>query len=471
MSDDSSKRQPDQQLLSKCARLVIERNAAAASGDSSKLALSENLIKSTGCDQFDDGTLNTAVRAELARRENLRSFAGMWAEARRTTTPEHLRPLPTRLLQQEVTKLEGPEFDRAVQEEEDKPRAKDKLKAGELIEEEATGATGGDGESEKGGRGEGVITPPFVLDNNEVVAAFRGQGEAIPLARFHRFIFAAGIDWTSNALDPAKSYIMACFSELAYLHLTEHELAKRDRYKLFRPSRALEELTARGIRIDVAAALREIADIGIQIFETRRFVYVVIRVGGIVVVAVRGTASASDLLLDFNALKNPAVHGFYHRGFHDEAVAARRLIQDAVGTAHKVYFTGHSLGAAVAAILTQIWETRSAVMTPYLFAPPRFGTRAAAARLPRFAYTRRRDAIPHLPPKFLGFSDEGAISTVLPGVEAAEVGLFKLWQIIANAHWMEGHRRLLGEAVGEHYPEHIYVDLLIWKLKELQKRR
>ncbi|MGM4905204.1 lipase family protein [Tardiphaga sp. 866_E4_N2_1] len=301
----------------------------------------------------------------------------------------------------------------------------------------------------------------------DIIAAFR---DATPMSRFYANIKRAGINWQENDQDLTKAYVMACFSELAYLHLTEIELAERDRYKIFDPSLAHRDFARRRLRFDLIEVMRAVADIEIRIIETSQFVYVIGFVQAFVVVAVRGTVTLRDWAMDFEALKNHARNGFYHRGFSDEAELAMPLLRDAVGTRDPLYITGHSLGAAVASILTQTWPDQSVARTPYLFASPRFGTRAAASRLPRYSYLRPLDVVPHTPPRFFGYSDSGAITTVLPLGAKQGGGWGNAWyaasRLTVQQHYMDGIRALVGDAVGEKFPERVYIDALIAKLKD-----
>jgi len=310
-----------------------------------------------------------------------------------------------------------------------------------------------------------VRSLPAGAAENELVDAFRHT----PIARIWTILNRAHVDWHDDAHDPIKAYALACLSELAYLHLTDYELPGRDRYKLF-PSTAYEEMFRARLRFDLVGVVARVAELKIEIIETRFYVYVVARISDFTVVAVRGTASKGDVLLDLNALKNPAKTGFYHRGFHDEAVEALPLLEAATDGTDWLYFTGHSMGGAVASILSQIWQAKSRPMTPYVYASPRFGTASVSKRSPRYAYARPADFVPHLPPTRLGFSDEGLTPRFLPPDEKPKTGFqslrHNLWRRAFTAsHSMESYRKLLGEAVGETYPERVYIDAVLAAFK------
>lgn len=299
------------------------------------------------------------------------------------------------------------------------------------------------------------------LPVTDIIYAFRGT---TPMSRLYPVIGKVK-SWSSDARDRTKAYVMACFAEIAYLHLTDHELAARNRYKIFSPSLVRDYILERGLRIDLVAVMAQVADINVEIIETRRFVYMIAHLNSFVVIAVRGTVGWRDWLLDIEALKNRAPVGFYHRGFHDEAKLALPLLLASVKDRQPLYITGHSLGGAVASILSKIWRGPPP-LTPYVFASPRFGTRAAAGRQLRYAHVRPADLVPHLPPRFLGYSDAGALAEVLPTGSAAQSG----WSVLgagvvkgfdfALPHSMEGYRTLLGSFFDEPFSEQAYISAI-----------
>jgi hypothetical protein len=311
-------------------------------------------------------------------------------------------------------------------------------------------------------RGGASASPPPYVAEAEVIAALR---DVTPMRRLWNLISAAGLQWDVDGYDHRKAYVLACLSEIAYLHLTEHELTGRDRYKVF-ASETLDFLLRHDIRFDLGRVLSTLGDMRITVIETKAFVYAVAHVGPFVALAVRGTHTREDVGIDLDALKNPGRYGSFHRGFHEEAWIAKPLLEDAVGDDRPLYFTGHSLGGAVACILRHIWTDEPPPMTPYVYAAPRFGTKGIAGATPRYPHVRPRDFVPHLPPKWMGYSDAGAsaISVPLDGVRQsaiATLGRNLVARSFRQFHSIEGYRRLLGEAVGESLPERAYIDPLL----------
>lgn len=295
----------------------------------------------------------------------------------------------------------------------------------------------------------------------DIITAFR---DTTPMSGLYRVIRTVK-NWNSDDRNQIKAYIMACFSEIAYLHLTEHELAERDRYKIFSPSIIHSLLLERGPRMDLATVMLQVADIPIKLIETGRFLYVIYKVGNFVVIAVRGTVDWRDWWLDSKAHKDPGPHGFYHRGFQDEAKIALPLLLAEVGDQRPLYITGHSLGGAVASILSIYWRGPRP-QTPYVFASPRFGTPPAALGQPRYVYVRPADLVPHLPPRFMGYSDHGGQFETLPVGEKRRPGWRVLYDGIvgrlnfAAPHSMEAHRALLGAQIGEPFDSKAYAAAL-----------
>lgn len=262
--------------------------------------------------------------------------------------------------------------------------------------------------------------------------------------------------------DLTTAYIMACLSEIAYLRLTAKELGEAGRYKLFRPSVTAHALARMSVSIDLEAIL-QVADINAEMIERENFIYSIYRFGEVVVVAVRGTVMLSirDWLIDLNVRKIPAKTGKYHKGFGEEAHQARdEDLLPRLSETRTIYFTGHSLGAAVASILAQIWPCEQAVRTPYVFASPRFGSKEAAGQSRRFGFRRPFDPVPRVPPEIAGFSHSGTEDDVIREASLAK----RLWSSLSVLgfgvphHSIEGIRKRLGHRIGDDFAVTAYMD-------------
>lgn len=263
--------------------------------------------------------------------------------------------------------------------------------------------------------------------------------------------------------DPTTAYVMACLSEIAYLAFPG-SLGTTGRYKLIRPSITAHALAELSVSIDLPAILR-LADLDFEVIDRERFTYIIYRFGNVAVIAVRGTVwwSIRDWLLDFDARKTPANIGTYHKGFFDEASdACRHDLYPKLEETKIIYFTGHSLGAAVASILAQIWPRQTTVMKPFVFASPRFGSREATSQTERYGYRRPFDPVPHLPPAFTGFSHRGTTDDVIREDRLVR-GLLSPLSIFGLGlphHSIEGIRKRLGDRIGFDFADSSYIDAI-----------
>jgi len=262
--------------------------------------------------------------------------------------------------------------------------------------------------------------------------------------------------WNSDVRTDRKAYIFACFSELAYLQHSKFDLPGQGRYKVV-PSEALEYLRTRDVHFNLEEVVRSVVrGEGLAVAVTdpgRGFVYVTIATPNFVVIAVRGTSTLSELLfLDLNTLKVGNGDEHYHRGFYNEANTAmgelkkQRALKAAEGKDIPIYFTGHSLGAAISWVFRNIWGTSHKVMTPYIYASPRIGNDAAARKSTVYAYTRQNDPVPHLPPLALDFRNPTDAITVNPDEEKKwQIQLWAKFWTIGKNHSIERYRVELGE--------------------------
>tara|TARA_B110000902_G_scaffold253624_1_gene316513 strand:- start:173 stop:907 length:735 start_codon:yes stop_codon:yes gene_type:complete len=126
--------------------------------------------------------------------------------------------------------------------------------------------------------------------------------------------------------------------------------------------------------------------------------------------AFRGTepTKINDVMADLKVVRNSAIAGGkVHSGFQDELnelwIDCLKEIEynSQLKNPKKVYFTGHSLGAALATIAA----TRTQADKLYTFGSPRVGGRKFAKNLkcPHERYVNNNDIVTKVPPTFLGF--------------------------------------------------------------------
>jgi hypothetical protein len=278
-----------------------------------------------------------------------------------------------------------------------------------------------------------------------------------PAYNIYSTIHHTDTEWDSDGFQLTKAYVMAVFSELAYINMVEYDFEKNDRYKII-PSLTQREMITRRWSIDITAATPSMIDGYSEVFVINRFVYLVYRTTRFVVVAVRGTEFFSfDWLINFNIKKN----GAYHQGFYEEAQnavgpleqAVERAAEERIGPTEirSVYFTGHSMGGAVAAILAQIWGGSLRPRFPYIFASPRFAVSLSMSiqARPPYSYRIPGDLVPHLPPQAMGFADIAG-SQIIPQDKEDQSGLATLskWMLLGpkarEPHSMEFYRQNVG---------------------------
>lgn len=122
---------------------------------------------------------------------------------------------------------------------------------------------------------------------------------------------------------------------------------------------------------------------------------------------VRGTADGTNLFedIDFSERDDRKINIPVHTGFDRIARAIYADVKPYLKPGYKTYVTGHSLGGAVAAILSiYLIEDGVAVKRVVTFGQPRFTTAAGVKKLGFLPLTRvvdENDVVPMLPPSFI----------------------------------------------------------------------
>jgi pimeloyl-ACP methyl ester carboxylesterase len=127
-------------------------------------------------------------------------------------------------------------------------------------------------------------------------------------------------------------------------------------------------------------------------------------------IGVRGTAEVGDLRTNLQATLVPWAEnaGLVHKGFFDAANETVRIAGDALGEMHAtapqmpIYAVGHSLGAAVTAMLTVRLADDIPTLRAFGFAPPPIGNRAFAEAVRAHAAHVTNFFVPHEEIRTLG---------------------------------------------------------------------
>ncbi|WP_338658675.1 lipase family protein [Yersinia intermedia] len=262
-------------------------------------------------------------------------------------------------------------------------------------------------------------------------------------------------NWDNEWFDPTKAHICCRLSQISYLAIPRYEFEKRGRFKVI-PSDEYQSIMRNGItgailtEEKLSGLIPQAIDNGEApstfVISGEQVVHVGVRVNNIIFVAVRGTAKLYessifyDIGLDFNIRKVRIFDSILlHKGFYS---AAMENLQDLYKKLHeladdrsdvKVIFTGHSLGGAIAAILTnhfhkllpntdrayypfshRRWPGNNmrqfrdnlSLHSSYTFGTPRVMNLAGASYLMSpYTICHVNDAIANIPPKFLNYAD------------------------------------------------------------------
>lgn len=227
------------------------------------------------------------------------------------------------------------------------------------------------------------------------------------------------LDWSDRTFETDKALACALVSQLAYLHVPEWELADDSRFKLV-PSEMFQTIVRHRLSASWATLLRQ-ADFDPIVVVTNDAVIVALRFHTALLVGVRGTTNLYDHFLNAQLWHRPAPdcvwgahlhHGFSHAAM--EGYERLRMEIEARGLTHlPVRYTGHSLGGAMAAIMTMLTAAelypsmqRRDALDCYTFGMPRYANEAALLIGPQpYHLFHSKDLIPTIPPRWLGYAD------------------------------------------------------------------
>ncbi|MGR9408061.1 lipase family protein [Rhizobium leguminosarum] len=264
-------------------------------------------------------------------------------------------------------------------------------------------------------------------------------------------------DWTNSSFDLKKAYICSLLSELTYRRIPEFELKDANRVSVI-PCLAYQDAVREGRDLQFDETIRS-ADIGRYFVFVQRYAIVVgIQTPKVTFVAIRGTKYLYDWLVNLHAAHYSFDIGAgkvrFHRGFFRATYAClgpllRNLSDLHHGNSQRtpLVITGHSLGGAMAAILSALWEQgpygetyhprgRFGVELPvascYTLGMPRYGDmRAVTSFVEPYHLYNEADIVPTVPPRWLGFDNcynEFMLDgTSIENVQGREIRNFASW--------------------------------------------
>ena len=235
----------------------------------------------------------------------------------------------------------------------------------------------------------------------------------------------SGIDWNDTSFDLRKAALAATIAQIAYIAVDNDERERALRAKLL-PSEVWRIMIEQRSPIDATSMIAGGDFPAFAIARTASFVSVIIRMGTVILIGIRGTQFSYDWPINLAADKfseNGAVGCFYHRGFYDEARllstritrifrSDKRFIGDNIHD-KVILICGHSLGGAICAALLKIgfsfYNTRSNSysynMSCYTFGAPRLAGATARYEIDPYAIRRSGDLVPNVPPTYFGYCD------------------------------------------------------------------
>lgn len=285
----------------------------------------------------------------------------------------------------------------------------------------------------------------------------------------------SAINWASDTICDQKAYLLACLSELSYCMTSRHDLrrtGKKSRFKVI--DSQVWELVDQTMTIDFRETMRRF-DLQPETIVRERYVYLVLRMSDVLIVAIRGTQGAEDWIVNLAAAPLMATkREGAHAGFFGEAQGAiEELIRFVPSGVKHIYCTGHSLGGAVASVLAREWRDPR-VRRAYTFGAPRFGNALYVERRRPFAFGKTTDIVPHVPPRLYGYADAETPLRSVTNQPMPANGFGVGWKWLSGAprsvfggtfaleHSIERYRRLLGLrlATATDFPELAYYDAL-----------
>ena len=229
-----------------------------------------------------------------------------------------------------------------------------------------------------------------------------------------------GSDWPKKPglFNPMRNGAASIVAHLAYSAIGSDERERKNRAKIV-PCYLYQKLISANFDFIEALRRRDFRDV--EVVRTKCFVAIVIPKNTYFLIGVRGTQFAYDWLINLNVVKAKATNGLqFHAGFLKEALELAQALTErfrnryqnrSAGLDCAIYLAGHSLGGAVAALLSQMefiipsMKFEIPINECYMYGAPRISNANQFANNPTLATRRYLDIVPHCPPRVFDYVD------------------------------------------------------------------
>lgn len=220
-----------------------------------------------------------------------------------------------------------------------------------------------------------------------------------------------GTDWHDDSFSAQKSFVCSEVSKLIYEYKPQKVKDRINFYKIDQST-----LNVKNQHVQKFVSLLFSRDYRVLfVLETRSSVTIGISFGRVVIIASRGTSYYKDWLINLNIKKVPTPVGnlCLHKGFNNIAELSKYKIWNEIfDISEPVYFTGHSLGGALSAILYFKFRFQnkrgvniSNIKSAYTFGMPRISNINASQFNKIFHFYNNLDIVPKVPMEILGFKN------------------------------------------------------------------
>jgi hypothetical protein len=222
--------------------------------------------------------------------------------------------------------------------------------------------------------------------------------------------YVKNVKWEDNEFSIEKAYIFSRISKLIYQYKRK---SPKDRVNFYDLTQTTTEKDG-----DLKEFLSLLEQNEIQllfVLETPYGVTIGISFNNVIIVASRGTKYWKDWGINLNVLKAKTVFDKvkFHKGFNNIAdISIFKVWHRLAKRKEPIYFTGHSLGAAVSAILFLKFKysyrrfiSNHKIISAYTFGMPRFFNHSLFPIEDIHHFYNDLDIVPKIPFKIAGFKN------------------------------------------------------------------